>query len=130
VTHQPLHSKILETVHTDLENYFLKEGIYLPSHNQTDYLLKKVFKNYRRYSTGKQSGLRLSYLGNRMLSNHFESYAYMHEDILTNKIILRLDQNMKWPYYISRTVAVFYSQDDAAWFKLNEEKLSSFVDYI
>lgn len=130
MTHEPLHSMILETVQTDIENYFLKEGIALPTKNQKEFLLKKIFKNFRRFKNGKQSGLRLSYIGNSLLAKHYEHHAYMHEDILTNHIILRLDQNMKWPYYISRTIAVFYSQDDAAWFKLNEGKLKDFVDYI
>lgn len=129
MTHELLHTKILNTVYTDLESILLKEGVTIPSHQSKDFLLKKIFKNFRKYKK-QQTGLRLSYLGNRILSKHYENYSYLHEDILTNKILLRLDKQMLWPYYISRTVAIFYSQDDAAWFKLNEQKLSNFVDYI
>lgn len=121
---------ILETVQQDLENYFQSEGTALPVKNQKEFLLKQLFKNFRRHMNGNQKGLRLSYLGNKVMAKHFENYAYIHEDIVTNRIVLKLDRQMKWPYYISRTLAVFYSQDDAAWFKLNEGKLKEFVDYI
>ena len=37
---------------------------------------------------------------------------------------------MKWPYYLGRRIVIFYSQEDAAWFRLNGQNLNRYIDYI
>lgn len=90
--------------------------------------LSAIFYNYRT-KNGVPVGLRLSTLGNKLLCQHFNSYKYQHSEKLNHKTLLILDKNMKWPYYVSNTVVVFYNQEDAAWYKLNGQNLNNYVEY-
>lgn len=94
-----------------------------------DFILHKIFKNYR-VSQGKPHGLRLSFIGNSVLKQEFEYHQYDHNDTVNNEIYISLDRNMVWPYYVAKNFVIFYSDVDAAWFKLNGESLRDYKEYI
>jgi len=91
--------------------------------------LKFIFKNYRVKNT-THCGLRLTYIGDRLMSKHFSSYSYETEKRISNSALLGLDKNMIWPYYIGKQHVTFYSTDDAAWFQLNGHDINTFTDFI
>jgi len=92
-------------------------------------LLLRLFSNYR-YRNGYHYGMRLSPLGNRILKKEFEHHIYEHSERLSNIILLELDKNMTMPYYIDSVNVIFYSDMDAAWYKMNGGSLSGYTDYI
>lgn len=119
---------ILEKIRQDI--YSVLKERYGEQNSLTDkHLLALIFKNYR-FRNGHHHGLRLTYLGNRVLAKHYESYSYMHGEKPTHKDLLVLDKQMIWPYYISKNTATFYSENDAAWFTINGANLSKFTEYI
>ena len=123
-----LHLYILGAVKDDL--CALLEERYGEQETRSEKeLLTMIFKNYR-YRKNTHHGLRLSYLGNRVLSKHFENHAFHIENRPNHQSLITLDNQMKWPYYISKSVAVFYSSNDAAWFRLNGEDITTFTGYI
>lgn len=123
-----LHLHILDAVQDDLCSLIEELSGEQATHSQKD-LFALLFKNYR-YRKNSHHGLRLSYLGNRVLSKHFQSHAFQIEKQPNLQSLVILDNQMKWPYYISKRMAVFYSDNDAAWFKLNGEDMSTFTGYI
>lgn len=120
-----LHGKILQRVSADLTAFLSNSPKNLTEHEQ----LVMLFKNYRA-THGKPQGLRLTGVGNEMLSKHYTQYCYEYTDTLNNKLLIELDKNMKWPYYLTRRQVVFHSEEDAAWFRLNGNSLSQYVNYI
>lgn len=120
-----LHEFLLNTVRAEVLQY-----AYIEGDEPTDLnLLRIIFKNYRHTSNNRR-GLRLTYLGNRVMRKHFTSYSYENSEITSNKAILGLDKNMLWPYYISNKLVTFYNQDDAAWFKLNGSDINTYTNYL
>lgn len=120
-----LHEFLLNTVRVDIIKY-----AYVDGDDPTDLnLLRLIFKNYRHTSKNRR-GLRLTYLGNRVMRKHFASYNYENTEITSNKAILGLDKNMLWPYYISNKHVTFYNQDDAAWFRLNGSDINTYTNYL
>jgi len=123
-----LHLYILTTVKEDITHLLeKKDGQEVARSDKR--LLSIMFKNYR-FRKNTHHGLRLSYIGNRVLSKHFGSFPFPLEKSPSNESLIKLDKSMKWPYYISTNFAVFYSENDAAWFKLNGSDLGSFTGYI
>jgi len=122
-----LHGKILQCVSADLAAFLSNSPKHqnLTEHEQ----LAMLFKNYRAIN-GKPQGLRLTGVGNEMLSKHYTQYSYEYTDRLNNKLIIELDKTMKWPYYLTGKHVVFHSEEDAAWFRLNGNSLSQYVNYI
>lgn len=92
-------------------------------------LLQMLFVNYRS-SNGIHTGLRLSYFGNSIMRSEFEEYKFEFKGKVNHKTYILLDKNMKWPYYIGKKYVSFYSENDAAWFKLNDQDLGKYVEYI
>lgn len=88
-----------------------------------------LFTNYR-VSNDQHTGLRLSYFGNKMMSSEFKEYKFEFQGKINHKTYILLDRNMKWPYYIGKKYVSFYSENDAAWFKLNDQDLGKYVDFI
>lgn len=89
-----------------------------------------LFKNYRRSGAGHK-GLRLSYLGHKVLAKYYESYVYFIEEGPTpikNKVLVALDRKMMWPYYIGKNNIVFFSKTDAGWYKLNGYSLEALLE--
>jgi hypothetical protein len=128
VSTNSLHLHILDAVQEDLCSLIEELSGEQETHSQKD-LFALLFKNYR-YRKNSHHGLRLSYLGNRVLSKHFQSHAFRIEKQPNLQSLVILDNQMKWPYYISKGMAVLYSDNDAAWFKLNGEDMSTFTGYI
>jgi hypothetical protein len=128
VSTNSLHLHILDAVQEELCSLIEELSGEQETHSQKD-LFALLFKNYR-YRKNLHHGLRLSYLGNRVLSKHFQSHAFRIEKQPNLQSLVILDNQMKWPYYISKGMAVFYSDNDAAWFKLNGEDMSTFTGYI
>ena len=123
-----LHLYILDTIKADLVTFLGDTEGQEVSRNDKG-LLSIIFKNYR-FRKNNHHGLRLSYIGNRVLAKHFGNFAFPIEQKPSNESLIKLDNSMKWPYYISTNYAVFYSENDAAWFRLNGSDLSSFTGYI
>lgn len=116
-----LQRKILDTLRSDVVRTL--NQLHEPSDIQ---LLKTIFKNYRR--TGDTDvGLRLTYIGNRLLSKRFDSYTYTVNYSPNHAAFIALDRHMVWPYYVGSRIVVFYSKQDAAWFRINGEDLSNFA---
>lgn len=121
---------ILERIKPDLTATLAKLNQDQPTPNHTDRdLLQITFKNYR-YKNNEHHGLRLTYQGVSLLKKHYDSYSYTVEEKPTHQAFVRLDKNMKWPYYISKRVATFFNENDAAWYRLNGGNLTSFTEYI
>jgi hypothetical protein len=96
-----------------------------------DEILRVVFTNYR-VGSGIPKGLRLTNFGNKILSKHYQTYKYSIEDEINNLVLVSLDKSMKWPYYLGTRSnhVVFYSEEDAAWFRLNGNKITNYVESI
>lgn len=96
-----------------------------------DEILRVVFINYR-VVLGIPKGLRLTNFGNKILSKHYQTYKYSIEDEINNLVLVSLDKSMKWPYYLGTRSnhVVFYSEEDAAWFRLNGNKITNYVESI
>jgi hypothetical protein len=123
-----LHGVILNEIQSKLLNVLTvvhnsdREEINL---NQQ---LSAVFYNFRIKDL-KPLGLRLSKLGNKLLSKVYVNYKYEHTQKITHKTFIVLDKNMVWPYYITNTHITFYSAEDAVWFRLNGQNLDNYIEY-
>lgn len=119
MNHRDMHEVILRNLEPVFQEYQEELGIL-----SAESKLRLLFENYR--STPAQSqGLRLTYGGNDFLARIFTHWRYHHESYITNGVLLELDKTMTWPYYVSRTIIVFYSEVDAAMFRLSGHKLNS-----
>jgi hypothetical protein len=92
-------------------------------------LYKAVFYNYRK-SNNKHLGLRLTYIGEMLMKKHFVEYKYELKKRPTNKVFIMLDKYSEWPYYIGNKYVSFFSQDDAAWFRLNNSDLEDYIEQL
>lgn len=92
-------------------------------------LLRCIFKNFR-INNNRYYGLRLSYLGSQLLQSHYKSYKFKQEKEQRppNKVLVVLDKNMIWPYYVSKSVTIFFSEHDATWFQLNGANLNEYIE--
>jgi len=128
VDYKTFHLYILETLRPIVR-------VSIKSYNQeydklsSKDILHMLFTNYR-YSNQQHTGLRLSYFGNKMMSSEFKEYKFEFKGKINHKTYILLDRNMKWPYYIGKKYVSFYSENDAAWFKLNDQDLGKYVDFI
>ena len=102
-----------------------------PTSYSKDEIFRTVFANYRLVS-GSPTGLRLTSFGNKILSKHFTFYKYPIQDEVNNFVFITLDKNMRWPYYLGTRSnhIVFYSEEDAAWFRLNGNSIKRYVESI
>jgi hypothetical protein len=96
-----------------------------------DEILRVVFVNYRS-DHGVSKGLRLTNFGNKILAKHYQTYKYTITDKINNLVLVNLDKSMKWPYYLGtrNNHVVFYSEEDAAWFRLNGNNIKNYVESI
>jgi hypothetical protein len=120
-----LHEHILKSLRDDIIKY-----AYIEGNEPTDLnLLRVIFKNYR-HTSKQRRGLRLTYIGDRVMSRRFASYSYETSEKISHKAILGLDKKMIWPYYIGKQHVSFYNQDDAAWFQLNGNNLNTYSELL
>lgn len=124
------HEKLLDKIKSDVLD-LLRSSSKSPKSYSTDEIFRTVFTNYRVVS-GQPAGLRLTSVGNKILSKHFNSYKYTIHDEISNFVFITLDKNMNWPYYLGTKSnhIVFYSEDDAAWFRLNGNSIKRYVESI
>jgi|TARA_B110000483_G_C18141469_1_gene521640 hypothetical protein len=126
--HTELHKLILDQVKPYLIVHLTK--VY---GNILDYsdakLLQIMFTNFRSTKTSTH-GLRLSYAGNVIMGRTYDHWTYDHVGNINHKAILTLDKNMVWPYYIGKKLVTFYSENDAAWFRLNGGDIAKYSEYI
>ncbi len=124
--HPEIHRVILRSLREDLI------GIYPNLDNSKDHtLLKTLFRNYRWSSlSGVSQGIRLSVVGNQLMQKHYESHSYHYQGKRNHSVIIALDKNMMWPYYIGTGIITLYNQQDAAWFQLNGNDIEHFVSFI
>lgn len=91
-------------------------------------LLLYIFKNYR-FKNNQHHGLRLRRVGHDILAKKFKYFKYKNNmPRVSNSALVALDKQMKWPYYISSNLVVFYSEVDAAVFSLSGD-ISLFSEY-
>lgn len=79
---------------------------------------------------GHTHGLRLSATGHKVLSAIFTCWEYNYNKLSSNKTLIDLDNHMTWPYYLGRNVLAFYSEVDAAMFRLNGGDLTTITEII
>ena len=98
---------------------FIDKNTKLASYKEATFNSKchYMFSNFRMVNR-TPTGLRLTNKGYKLLNRFFDSYEFETNEDLTGSILLALDKNLKWPYYIDNRRIIFYSQEDAAWFKL------------
>lgn len=123
-----LHVQILSKLKDQVDLHFQKILGEMHAFNEEE-TYRILFENYRKIND-QHHGLRLTPFGNNLLSKHYDFYKYKHEEKIHNKAYVVLDKSMKWPYYLGRQVVIFYSREDAAWFRLNGQNLNSFIDYM
>lgn len=90
---------------------------------------KVMFKNYR-IKNKEHYGLRLTGVGNNLLKRVYDAYTYEISGDINHQAYILLDQNMQWPYYVGRKLATFYSENDAAWFRLNNNDLKLYTEHL
>jgi hypothetical protein len=124
------HTQILSKIEPDVLSSLHKIQPDVKQYTK-DEMLRIVFVNYRIVS-GVPNGLRLTNFGNKILSKHYQTYKYSIEDEINNLVLVSLDKSMKWPYYLGTRSnhVVFYSEEDAAWFRLNGNKITNYVERI
>ena len=125
-----LHDSLLAKIESEVVRALTAKRTDVGKYTKDD-LLRTIFVNYR-IDNGKQTGLRLTNFGNTILSKHYQYYKYPIEDILTHLVFVTLDKSMIWPYYLGTRTnhIVFYSEEDAAWFRLNGNKITNYVGNI
>jgi hypothetical protein len=124
------HTQILSKIELDVLSSLHKINPNV-RHYTSDEILRTVFVNYR-IDKGVSKGLRLTNFGNKILGKHYQHYKYPIEDEINNLVFVSLDKSMKWPYYLGTKSnhIVFYSEEDAAWFRLNGNKITNYVESI
>ena len=125
-----LHIQLLNKIEFDVLS-FLQANIDEKKSFCKDELLRTIFVNYR-LDSGVSKGLRLTNFGNKILSKHYRAYKYSIDDKINNLVLVSLDKSMKWPYYLGTRSnhVVFYSEEDAAWFRLNGNNIKHYVESI
>jgi hypothetical protein len=88
-----------------------------------------LFGNFR-IKHGKPTGLKLTVTGKSMLSKFFTRYEYTLTEPNSLKILLALDRQMTWPYYLTSQRVIFFSQADAALFRLSGGEMNSYISCI
>jgi hypothetical protein len=131
MSHKPnFHIQLLNQIEKDVLSS-LNSNSDEPRQFSKDEIFRTVFVNYRIVS-GLPKGLRLTSFGNKILSKHYQAYKYPIKDEINNLVFVELDKSMKWPYYLGtrNNHVVFYSEEDAAWFRLNGNKITNYVESI
>ena len=113
-----LQTRITEKLreeHETLQQYPLTDVCYM------------LFKNFQ-YSETTCSGLRLTKLGFTLLKEQYDMYRFpIPKTGLHNKLLLRLHEHMKWPYYLDRKNLLLFSEEDAMWLKLVGNDVEKFA---
>jgi hypothetical protein len=124
------HEQLLAKIESDVVESLQTNTEPSTSYSK-DEIFRTVFANYRLVS-GSPTGLRLTSFGNKILSKHFTFYKYSIQDEINNFVFITLDKNMRWPYYLGtrNNHIVFYSEEDAAWFRLNGNSIKRYVESI
>ena len=102
----------------------LRENNYLANATLVE-VCYAVFDNFR-ISNDIPKGLRLSTMGNRYMSKHFESFGFDLQEPLIGVVLINLDKAMTRPYYLTKKKVVLYDENDAAWFRLGGNDLKYF----
>ena len=125
-----LHIQLLNKIECDVLSFLRTNTEGKESFCKDDFL-RTIFVNYR-LNNGISKGLRLTSTGNKILSKHYRAYKYTIDDKINNLVLVSLDKSMKWPYYLGTRSnhVVFYSEEDAAWFRLNGNKIKHYVESI
>ena len=81
-------------------------------------LLFQIFKNFR-LTPNNVSGLRLSPYGLKIMKKIYDHYQYNLKDVkITSEIVIKMDEVMKYPYYVDGKKLVLFSGKDAFMLKL------------
>ena len=126
-----LHKIILENIKPMMEKKTTIMAFHNPGGDKlTDEQFYKVmFKNYR-VKNKKPYGLRLTGVGNTLLKRVYDAHTYPITGKVHHQALVLMDLNMQWPYYVGRTLATFYSENDSAWFRLNNNDLKLYTEHL
>ena len=86
-----------------------------------------LFKNLQ-ISDNTFSGLRLTKLGNTLLKSEYDNYKFPVAEGIHKKLLLRLHEKMRWPYFLEKKTLILYSEDDAMWLKLVANDIEKFAN--
>ena len=86
-----------------------------------------LFKNLQ-ISDNVCSGLRLTKLGNTLLSKEYDKYTFPVSEGIHNRLLLKLHEKMQWPYFLHGKKLILYSEDDAMWLKLVSNDIEKFAN--
>ena len=117
-----LHKLILENCKP------LIEKSYGDTITETEFY-KIMFKNFR-IKNKKPYGIRLSSVGNNLLKRVYEAHTYEISGDINHQAFILMDMHMQWPYYVGRKICAFYSENDAAWFRLNNNDLKLYTEHL
>ena len=113
-----LQTRITEKLreeHETLQQYPLTDVCYM------------LFKNFQ-YSETTCTGLRLTQTRFYIIKEQYDMYRFPNTKTgLHNKLLLRLHEHMKWPYYLDRKNLILFSEEDAMWLKLVGNDVEKFA---
>lgn len=116
-----IHDEIIKLLADDLGNLSHK----FPQANYPYYF---VFKNYRKINNGTVVGIRLTREGCELLSRHYEKFTCLHNlPYVPGKLLVELERNLTWPYYLTDSTITFFNPADSAWFALYDSDLYRFI---
>lgn len=122
--HETIHEFVLDKLRDQVLSYLDEHDGSISDFD----ILRFIFKNYTCRG-GRHHGIRLTSTGFRLLSKEYDAHVYENTEWkMVNQSLIKLDKYMTWPYYVSHRKVAFFSQEDAAWFKLNGGTLADYVE--
>ncbi len=123
-----IHNKVLTLFKQSPCNLkkLLKDDPELTKYSDDD-VLRLLFKNFRTTHKGTV-GLRLTFAGHNFISQYYEQFLYSIGNEANLTTLFLLDKYQIWPYYISRSYAIFYNGMDASMFKLCNGDINQYAE--
>ena len=57
-----------------------------------------------------------------------DNYKFPVAEGIHKKLLLRLHEKMRWPYFLEKKTLILYSEDDAMWLKLVSNDIEKFAN--
>lgn len=87
------------------------------------------FYNYRQWTNNKFC-LRLNKYGIHWFGENFETYKYKLKEPLTGALLIKLEECMRYPYYVAQDQIVFTDMNSSAFYSMNGYDMDQFLDTI
>lgn len=101
---------------TDQEVHNLLLG--LAKEEGRDVSLFGLVQNYRHGNS--PSGKRLTKFGFKLLSKVYDNHIVPLSNMITFNLLIELEKNTDFPYFVNGDTVTFFSQEEAAWFQLTQ----------